>query len=360
MTEPTTSHSPSKPSEQSVAEILASSFDIYAMWTRKGMVVVRGKKKSSGPDEILQINKRFESMGWQVRWEPTSDEHLVFVEQARARTPWLAILLFLLTVMTVTVLRPFTLAGFQTGNFWPIFWEELPFAGALFPILLAHEFGHYFAARMHGYPASLPYFIPGFFPFGTFGAVIIARHPFSNRRVLFDVAVAGPIAGFLVCIPVLIYGLSQSTWILIGESAGMTLADPLLMIGLSNLVMPQAPAPDMDILLHPAAFGGWAGLFVTMLNLLPFGPLDGGKTVFAMIGPRQRWVAYAGWLTLCASLLYSSFWIIWLGLTLFLRLAHPPTLNDHLDIGNRRRLVGLLVILIFVLSFMPFPIQMTP
>ena len=360
VTDLSTSRSPSLPSERSVAEILGSSFEIHAIWTHRRMIVVRGKKTNAQPDDISQINARIKSLGWQIRWEPTGDEFLVFVEQARAQTPWLAILLFLLTVLTVTVLRPFTLAGFQAEHFASLFWEELPFAGALFPILLAHEFGHYFAARMHGYPASLPYFIPGFFPFGTFGAVIIARLPFRDRRVLFDVAVAGPIAGFLVCIPVLIYGLSQSTWILIGESSGMTLADPLLMSGLAAVVMPVSPAPDMDILLHPAAFGGWAGLFVTMLNLLPFGPLDGGKTVYAMMGGRQKWVAYIGWLLLCASLLFTTFWIIWLGLTLFLRLAHPPTLNDDQDIGGRRRLVGLFVLLIFVLCFMPIPIRMMP
>jgi membrane-associated protease RseP (regulator of RpoE activity) len=284
-------------------------------------------------------------------------EHLFTVEKARANTiPWLAIALFIATTVSVILIRPATMPYRHPDGFMALVWEQLPFALSLFPILLAHEFGHYFAARLHRYPASLPYFLPGIWPFGTFGALIVARHPFRDRSVLFDIAVAGPLAGFVVAIPVVWYGLSQSEWIQTSAGSGFILWDPLIMKALAALALQPAPGPEYDILLHPAAFGGWAGLFVTMLNLLPFGPLDGGKTAYALLGYNQRWVAYASWGLLCTTLLLDWFWILWLGLALVFRLPHPPTLNDTQPIGRTRVMIGLLVVLVFVLSFMPLPI----
>jgi membrane-associated protease RseP (regulator of RpoE activity) len=345
------------PTEDTVARLLVDDFEADAIWSQRGVVVARGRPVHLDESKFRSLEERFRPLRWSLRWERANRDWLIIIEQQQARrVPWLAVGLFLATVVAVVFLRPFTLTGFSMNGFAEVFWSELPFAYALFPILLAHEFGHYFAARAHHYPSSLPYFIPGFYPFGTFGAVIIARHPFRDRKVLFDVAVAGPIAGFVACIPVLWYGLAHSTWISVTDVAGLRLGDPLLMKAMAQVLMPQAPGPDMDILLHPAAFGGWAGLFVTMLNLLPFGPLDGGKTAYALFGQRQRWVAMVFWGLLAVSLVFSYFWLIWLALALVFRLPHPPTLNDHVPLGRTRLWVGVAVMMIFILAFMPMPI----
>jgi membrane-associated protease RseP (regulator of RpoE activity) len=348
-------------SEETVALLLGDGFELFAIWSHRGMVVARGRTLSDPSPFFMSTRTAAAERGWTLRWEPAGGEQIVFVSAHGRRSLRMPIILFALTVFTVVFLRPYMLAGFQTEGLAELFWAELPFAYALLPILLAHEFGHYFAARRHQYPASLPYFIPGVYPFGTFGALIIARYPFRDRRVLFDVAVAGPLAGFLVCIPVLWYGLSHSTWIHLSGTEGLLLGDPLLMRIMASWVLPPAPEPGMDIVLHAAAFGGWAGLFVTMLNLLPFGPLDGGKTAYALFGAKQKWIAVGFWFLLFASLFYNYyFWILWLGLALVFRLPHPPTLNDHVPLGRTRKLVGIAVIAVFVLSFMPLPFRNVP
>lgn len=321
--------------------------------------MARGRPVHLDLQQIELLKRALADGGWSARSERAGQDWLLMIERRKDwRPPWLALTLFLATVVAVVFLRPLTLTGFSLEGFREVFFTELPFAYTLFPILLAHEFGHYFAARAHDYPASLPYFIPGFYPFGTFGAIIVARYPFRDRRVLFDIAVAGPLAGFLVSIPVLWYGLAHSEWVHLPESGGLYLGDPLLMKLLVTWALPAPPEAGMDILLHAAAFGGWAGLFVTMLNLLPFGPLDGGKTAYAMFPGRQKWIAWGFWGVLATSLLYSYFWMLWLCLTLVFRLPHPPTLNDEVPIGRRRALIGVAVLAVFVLSFMPFPFKM--
>ena len=320
------------------------------------MVLVRGRFTGTPESSLAELRQRAAQRDWTLRSEPAGGDHLLFLEARSARRfPWLPCLLFLLTLVSVVFVRPATMGALPGVSFGELVVQELPFAYALLPILLAHEFGHYLAARYHNYPASLPYFIPGVFPFGTFGAIIVARHPFRDRKVLFDVAVAGPLAGFLVAIPVVWLGLAHSQWIQIPDGAGVSLWDPLLMKILAGWTLGPSPGEEWDVLLHPAAFGGWAGLFVTMMNLMPFGPLDGGKTAYALFGPSQRWIAYAGWGALAVTLFYSPFWTLWLCLALVFRLKHPPTLNDDVEPGRARFWVGAVVGVVFVLSFMPFP-----
>ena len=339
--------------------LLREHFDVDAVWSRRGMVVARGRPVHLDVHRFDLLKRELAHLGWTARWEQADRDWLVMIERRKhRRPPWLALGLFLATVVAVVIVRPLTLTGFSLEGFREMFFTELPFAYALFPILLAHEFGHYFAARAHDYPASLPYFIPGFYPFGTFGAIIVALYPFRDRRILFDIAVAGPLAGFLVAIPVLWFGLAQSEWVHLPEAGGLYLGDPLLMKLMASWALPAPPEEGMDIMLGAAAFGGWAGLFVTMLNLLPFGPLDGGKTAYALFSGKQKWIAYGFWGLLALSLLYSYFWVLWLGLALVFRLPHPPTLNDHVPIGRRRALIGIAVLADVVLSFMPFPFKM--
>jgi membrane-associated protease RseP (regulator of RpoE activity) len=169
--------------------------------------------------------------------------------------------------------------------------EAGQFACALLAILLAHEFGHYIAARLHRVPVSLPYFIPLPFlsPFGTMGAIIDVRSTIPTRRALLDFGAAGPLAGLALAIPLYAWGVAHSTLVpLTGE--GVELGDSLLLRALDALFGPKTPA-GMTTVLSPVAFAAWAGMFVTMANLIPAGQLDGGHIAYALLGPRQNRVA---------------------------------------------------------------------
>ncbi len=260
---------------------------------------------------------------------------------------WRAVLrslwLFLLTFLSVYV----------TGG--------LSMAVGLLSILLAHEMGHYLAARYYRVDASLPYFIP--LPFltlaGTLGAFIRLRAPIPNRRALFDIGVAGPLAGFLVCIPVLLLGVAQSPWLPSGAQVGrsyLTLGEPLFFQGAVSWL--KGPAPNGAFLdLGPLAFAAWFGLLVTALNLLPVAQLDGGHLTYAMTPRWARGVSGVG-LAVCVLLVYHRpSWLVWTVLLLVLgRRRHPPTLADAAPLGWPRGLVGLLAFAIFAGCFTPDPI----
>jgi membrane-associated protease RseP (regulator of RpoE activity) len=167
------------------------------------------------------------------------------------------------------------------------------FTGALLAILLAHEFGHYIAARIHKVDASLPFFIPlpVLSPFGTMGAIIRMRSVIPTRRALFDIGAAGPLAGLVLAIPLYAWGAAHSTVVSLDTAgAGLQLGDSILLKLLDHLFAPPTPS-GTDLMLSPVAFAAWGGMFVTMINLLPVGQLDGGHVAFALFGPRQNRVA---------------------------------------------------------------------
>ncbi|HEX5549419.1 MAG TPA: site-2 protease family protein, partial [Nitrospira sp.] len=222
-------------------------------------------------------------------------------EQESVFSRWaLPLLLFFLTVFTTLWAGAYQAYGGTIrgpGNFlWEhpdMLWNGIPFAGTLLFILVTHELGHFVLSKIHRVPASLPLFIPGPPHFiGTFGAIIRMRGPILNRRALFDIGVAGPLAGFMVAIVALIVGLSLSTVVDRTATYGLQLGEPLLLKFMAWLIMGSLP-PQADVLLHPVAFAAWFGLFVTSLNLLPIGQLDGGHVAYALWGTRQRTLAFA-------------------------------------------------------------------
>ncbi len=231
-----------------------------------------------------------------------------------------------------------------------------PFAATLLGILVTHELGHYVLSRVHRVPASFPLFIPGPPQFiGTFGAVIRMRSPIMQRRALFDIGVAGPIAGFIAAVIASIIGLSFSYVIPKEHAFGLQLGEPLLLQGFAWLMFGPIPTTH-DLVLHPIAFAAWFGFFVTAINLLPLGQLDGGHVAFAVLGRQQQRLAYAT----VPILLYLGFtgwpgWILWVGMSAMVGLAHPPVVNPYQGLGKTRQLVAWGALCIFIVTFAPVP-----
>ena len=279
--------------------------------------------------------------------------------------PGLSLALFLLTVVSTLVAGSLWAGSlpFLTFDPWrtPVrLLDGAPFAFTLLAILGTHEFGHYFTARSYGASVSLPYFIPAPppLPFGTLGAVIVMRSPARDRDSLFDIAVAGPLAGLVVAVPALWLGLS---WSHVGPvpADATSFGDSLLMRLLTYLVLGHIPA-GMDVIVHPVALAGWVGLFVTALNLFPVGQLDGGRIAYALFGARHRQVSVATFFGLLAlgAVFRSVNWIVFAALVaMLIGFHHAPPLDDVTPLSPRRYAVGLCCLVLLVLLIPPVPIQ---
>ncbi|MGH7180850.1 MAG: site-2 protease family protein [Nitrospiraceae bacterium] len=235
-------------------------------------------------------------------------------------------------------------------------WRGIPFAATLLVILVTHEFGHYVLSRIHRVPASLPLFIPGLpYLIGTFGAIIRLHGPIMNRRALFDIGVSGPLAGFIAAVIALVIGLNLSTVVDRTATHGIQLGEPLLLQFIAWLVVGSIP-PQADIVLHPIAFAAWFGLFLTSLNLIPIGQLDGGHVAYALWGPRQRTMAFV----MVPVLIVLGFvgwtgWWIWAFMAGLWGFGHPPVRDFHVSLGRGRIVVGWIALAVFVLTFAPVP-----
>ncbi len=211
-------------------------------------------------------------------------------------------------------------------------------------ILLAHEMGHYIACRYHRLDATLPFFLPVPFGIGTLGAFIRIRTPLLNKRELFDVGASGPLAGFVVALPVLFAGIALSTPVAELPKGGvMIFGEPLAFKAIAWLVHPDVP-PGGDLLLHPLGFAAWFGLLVTALNLLPFGQLDGGHITYALFGAWQRRIAWPLLAVLVVLGFWWSGWWIWAVIALVMRVRHPWIPDEAATLDPRRRLLGFLCI----------------
>ncbi|HEY7140105.1 MAG TPA: site-2 protease family protein [Methylomirabilota bacterium] len=289
------------------------------------------------------------------------------IEVAEPSRPLVHLLLFLATVVTTL------LAGaFQSGVGLDELWRHparlavgLPFSAALLGILGVHEFGHYTVGRLHRMPVSLPYFIPVPPPFflGTLGAVIRLRGAIRDRRALFDMAVAGPLAGLVVAIPVYVLGLRLSSVVQIPQGAAegsyVQFGDALLPKLLEWLTLGVLP-PDSDILLHPVGIAAWFGFLVTALNLIPAGQLDGGHIVYALFGGRHTLISKlaVGGLVVIGLYYGSLNWLVWAALIVGLMgFRHGPTMDDITPLDRPRRALGLFALVLLFLLLPPVPIS---
>lgn len=321
------------------------------------------------------------------------DRHLIFLApslpEPKKRLPTANILMFLLTVLSVLFVSaepkgpiPPDLLGQLLLIFKSIF-TGWPFALSLMSILLAHEFGHYLMSRHHKTAATLPYFIPfPLPPLGTMGAVIQMQAVPKNKSILFDIGITGPLAGMVVAIPVLLYGLSISKlgpvvadpngWIE-GNSLlylfskfvifGKWLPEPATTNGLPLILhwiqyfFTGTPLPigGVDVFISNVALAGWAGLLVTALNLIPVGTLDGGHITYALFGEKIR-KAYPFVIGLLVVMgIFAQTWWLWAVLLLWLGRVHAEPLDQITELDPRRRALGWLAILIFILVFSPVP-----
>jgi hypothetical protein len=298
--------------------------------------------------------------------------------QPERRRIWLHGLLFLATVFTTTVvgaqlqssfaanLPPFSASFFELGWLFKQpsrLWLGLPFSATLLLILLAHEMGHYIACLRYRVSATLPFFIPAPTLIGTFGAFIRIKSPIPSRKALFDIGVAGPIAGFLVALPALALGLNLSK---LAPSAAVA---PELQLGypaVFEFVFRIAGGPHVaassqlqDLCLHPVAIAAWVGMFATMLNLLPGGQLDGGHILYALWPRLHKTISYVTVASLLLMGLLPALWagwLLWAGILLVFGTRHPLVpLSPSLD--GKRKWLACVALLIFALTFMPAPIQ---
>ena len=284
---------------------------------------------------------------------------------------WVHILWFIATLASTTWAGWGNYVGFRyslgaaslsdlSGFRWYL---GLIYAVPMLLILGAHEFGHYYYCRKHNVDASLPYFLPTppFVFTGTFGAVIRIREGFPSMRALFDIGVAGPIAGFVVLIPFLYWGVTLSQVEKIPQAADMIyFGEPLLFKAMAKWHFGTLP-PGTDVILHPMGFAAWFGMLATAMNLLPFGQLDGGHIAYAVFGPRARYISLAT-LILTVLLVFKSFsWIslaiIMLAMAFFLGVRHPTVIGEGAPLDTNRKLIAVLALVIFALCFTPVPIQ---
>jgi membrane-associated protease RseP (regulator of RpoE activity) len=272
------------------------------------------------------------------------------------------LLLFGLTLLTTTFVGSgwSGATSLSFGTFLSGLWYSVP----LLIILTAHEFGHYLACRYYDVDATLPYYLPmPFPPVGTFGAVIKIREPFPSKRALFDIGVAGPIAGFVALLPFLLIALLQSSVGRVPPGANVLyFGEPLLWKALEYLRF--GPLEEgVDVFIGPMGLAAWWGMLATAINLLPFGQLDGGHIMYAAIGRRARHVSVA---TLAVVVLLTFISTSWLLMALIMLVAsftlgfgHPRVIDEHVPLDPRRQWLTVLAFAILALCFMPVPITIT-
>jgi membrane-associated protease RseP (regulator of RpoE activity) len=286
--------------------------------------------------------------------------------------PRVHVLLALATFATLALAGGFFWEGVEPQTellslafLWSLFAGGLRYAVWVFLILGAHEMGHYWACRFYRIPATLPFFIPGIPPFGSFGAVIRIRGPIPDRRALFDIAAAGPIAGFVVALPALVIGLLQAEPFVPepGEDSNGTflLGEPVALVMAARLL-----SLESDLQVNSLIGAGWVGLLVTSLNLFPVGQLDGGHAAYALSRRLHRRLTGATLVLLLGVVLlqmvmFSQFppYLIWFGILLWMRDRHPTLLDESTPLGAGRKAVACVLAVIFVLSFTLMPIYVS-
>ena len=285
---------------------------------------------------------------------------------------WLHVLLLTLTAASTTLVGAGHYASFLVDfsgarglpmPFAALLVRGLWYSATILAILGCHELGHYFACRYYDVDASLPFFIPvPFLLTGTMGAFIRIREPIPSKRMLFDIGIAGPIAGFVVAVPALFIGLSMSHVVRLPADASnlLELGEPMLFKFASWLLWGSQP-DGYSLNMHPMAFAAWFGMLATALNLFPIGQLDGGHVSYAVLGPRSTYVTIVMIGVVISLAYFSSSWIVWTILLLAMLVMfgpkHPRVFDEDVPLDRTRVLLALIGVAIFVVCFTPAPIR---
>jgi membrane-associated protease RseP (regulator of RpoE activity) len=373
--------------------------DVTQGRNEKYTVRFRGKLKVDSEEAYAQVEAGFKERNFTPLFRIDEGLHTILampgVMDPRPINPQINVILFLLTAFSVFYTGAFYELGNTATDLGQLMLDSLlkiylgwPFAVSLLAILLAHEFGHYFAARFHKSPATLPFFIP--FPpplglFGTMGAVIVAQKPFRNKRVQLDIGIAGPLAGFIVAIPVIIIGLMRSHLgpISVPAEGGIMLEGNSIVYLLAKFIVfgKLLPAPldygtggailywlryfftstplpvgGMDVMLDQVAWAGWAGLLITGLNLIPAGQLDGGHAIAVLLGAKAKRLVPVILVIMVGLGFFWSGWWLWAALIYFLNSRSAELLDEITPLDPTRKLLAIGMLVLFVLVFTPVPL----
>jgi membrane-associated protease RseP (regulator of RpoE activity) len=296
-------------------------------------------------------------------------EHIIYIikkpESKKRKSVWVNIILLVATIFTTTLAGALQWIDIDQVDWinmisFTYLWQGFIFFSVpLLLILGVHEMGHYYASKKHHVDASLPYFIPLPPPFllGTFGALISTREPIPDRKALLDIGIAGPLCGFLVAIPISLIGffLMQQHPLVVPSTTetNMVLLSPLLLQWMSSLFS----IPE-NAIIHPTMFAGWVGIFLTAVNLLPAGQLDGGHVARAILKEKHKYISWVVVIVLVALSFFYTGWLMFaIIILLFIGTQHQPPLNEITRLDTKRKLLGLIILIIFILSFAPIPFQ---
>ncbi len=318
---------------------------------------LHGRMREPIADNVNAIKELFARAGLVVFLTRTPNGHSVTWGHVPTRRPAPVLVnavLFAATVGTTLLVGALNRGGNPFENPLDLL-LGIPFSFSIILVLGSHELAHYLAARRLGVAATLPYFLPVPHPMtGTMGAFIRITSPVPSRSALVRVGIAGPLVGFLVALPVSTIGLLLSQPVLKNATKGIELGSSLVFLLLSKLTHSNLP-PNSDLMLHPMAFAGWLGLFVTALNLLPVGQLDGGHIAYAVFG--RNWSRYS--LVVVGLLIVLGFlwlgWPFWAVLVVVFGLRHPPPLDDVTPLSTADRWLAIVALLLIILTFTPTP-----
>jgi len=373
--------SANSPMDGPAPEALRDVFRVYEVRETEDHWLYFGEPSVPQEELLKTAWPLFRKNDLSVRLERRRGELVLVAEQHTPEIdgiPWLNIGLGLLTVFTTLLAGATWYYVWQTHDVWanPLaLLEALPFVLSVLGVLGAHEFGHYALSRYHDVDSSLPYFIPMPILTGTMGAVIRMRGRLPSRKAQFDIGVAGPVAGLVATVLVTAVGLSLDP-IAVPErllnaehSVEITLGYPLLFHGIAGL-LGESLTTQQGMAMNPVVFGGWFGMLITFLNLLPAGQLDGGHMTRAMLGPTQARLAavvpvslfaLGGYLYLLRDAgAWMSLWLVWGVLTSILVYSGPATPVSETPLGWRRVTLGLCTFLVGLLCFTPIPIRVVP
>jgi len=355
-------------------EEVAQRFPFYDMrWNDNTVAFFCRIDKEVLEEKFDELRKSLSKKGYIPMLRYENGEHIIYVvkKPKRKEKPiWVNIVLMVAVIITTVLTGSILYQGYYDiwsmpdlmtiFNFENLLFGGLLFALPLFSILFIHEMGHYFISKKHNIATSFPFFIPvppilPYFNIGTFGAIISSREPMPNKKALFDVGFAGPIAGFMVAIPITIIGIATAKVVPqvgINElSTGTTVFGSSLLIDILVKIIHNLPA-NLTIDMNPVLFAGWVGLLITSINLLPAGQLDGGHIFRAVLGKNQKYIAWGAIFVM----IFTGWWFFAFFIMFAIGTTHPPPLNDNSELGVKRKLIFLLAIAILVLCFIPYPI----